>query len=77
MGIRDQLVDLLLSEIRLQGVSQAWLADTAGLTPKHVSQLATDRADGSFAVWDRLFAALDVEPVVDLQDVELPVESAT
>jgi predicted XRE-type DNA-binding protein len=68
--LRGQLVELLLSELRLQGVSQAWLADQAGITQKHVSQIMTGRADGSFALWDRMFSALDVAPVVDLRDVE-------
>jgi plasmid maintenance system antidote protein VapI len=57
-GLRGQLTALLAGELAASGWSQADLARAVGITPKHMSQIVTGRANAGPDLADRLLAAL-------------------
>lgn len=56
--IREQLSYRLRRDAHRAGIPQAELAARSGLTQKHVSQILTGKADGSFETWEKLAEVL-------------------
>lgn len=59
MSIAANLAAAVLHQLDGQHRTQHWLAQQVGTTDKHLSQMLNGRAEGSVAMWDRLFDALD------------------
>lgn len=64
--LRAQVAAALDLERERRGWTQERLALEAGFTPKHVSQMLTGRAAGSFVAWQTLADALGMEFFVGL-----------
>lgn len=65
-SLRAQVAAVLDVERERQGCFQSKLAEAAGLSQKHVSQMLTGKTMGSFDCWQRLADALGVEFFVGL-----------
>lgn len=59
--IQRMLVGAVRDRLRELDVTQEWLAETIGITPKHMSQMMQGKASGSFAVWQKIMDALEIE----------------
>jgi transcriptional regulator with XRE-family HTH domain len=57
-SLREQLSYRVRRDAHRAGIPQAELAARAGLTPKHVSQVLSGKADGSFEAWEKLAEVL-------------------
>lgn len=66
--LRTEMAWQLRLAIHRAKITQRELAERTGLTQKHISQLVTNQADGSFAVWDDLAQALGLRWRIALID---------
>lgn len=49
--------------LRTLGLPQAWLAERAGYSEKHVSQMLTGRVEGSLLAWEALLRTVERWPL--------------
>ncbi|OBA56903.1 helix-turn-helix domain-containing protein [Gordonia sp. 852002-10350_SCH5691597] len=54
----DNLAAAVCHQLDDKGCTQHWLAQQVDTTDKHLSQMLNGRAEGSVAMWDKLFDAL-------------------
>ena len=52
--LQQQLADAIRFALQKDGRTQRDLAKAAGISEKHLSQMLTGGAEGSFEVWQRL-----------------------
>jgi len=64
MASRDALATLVWAEIAISGFTQATVAEMAGITAKHLSQMINGRTVGSLDMVDRILAVLGRELVL-------------
>ena len=65
--IHRALVVELRAALAEVGVRQRDLALAVGISEKHLSQLLTGKAEGSFAMWEALFAELGYRLIVEAE----------
>ncbi len=69
---RDAIRRLIRAEIVASGRTQADVAEAAGITPKHMSQIVQGKVGASLDVVDRLLGAVGRELVLSTRPASIP-----
>jgi hypothetical protein len=62
--LHRQLAATVRSFLAEHGLTQSWLAESVGVTEKHVSMTLSGLADGSFDYWEKAAAAIGFSWVI-------------